>query len=141
MGKSLHNAISFDDDADARWAKLASAVTDPARRRREDPGTPERCPMYTLHQHVSSVDTCREVADGCRRATIGCIECKGRLNDGITALFEPVQLRRRELAGDPGRVRQVLGDGAAVARRVVRETRDAVQDRLGIVRYGNEEQR
>lgn len=141
MGKSLHNAISFDDDAEARWAKLSTAVTDPARRRREDPGTPEHCPMYTLHQHVSSVETCREVADGCRRASIGCIDCKRRLSDGIGALFEPVQLRRRELAANPGRVRQVLGDGAAVARRVVRETRDAVQDRLGIVRYGNEEQR
>jgi tryptophanyl-tRNA synthetase len=138
MGKSLHNALNFADDTEARWAKLAPAVTDPARRTRQDPGTPENCPIYALHQHVSSEAVCRDVASSCRAASIGCIDCKQTLNKGLDELIEPMRLRRAEIASRPDRVREVLADGATRARAVVRETRDVVQDRLGIVRYGSE---
>jgi tryptophanyl-tRNA synthetase len=138
MGKSVHNAINFGDDADARWAKLAPAVTDPARRTRQDPGTPENCPIYSLHQYVSTEATCRDVASGCRGAAIGCVDCKQILHRGIGELIDPMRLRRAEIAARPEHVREVLADGAARARAVVRETRDVVQERVGIVRYGSE---
>ena len=141
MGKSLHNAISIADDKAARWNKLAPASTDPARRRTEDPGTPEHCTMFALHEHVSSPAVRDEVAEGCRSAKLTCVDCKHRLNDELEVLCGPVQLRRRDLAARPGLVREVLGDGAARARKVVRETRDVVQDRLGIVQYGSEVER
>lgn len=137
MGKSMQNAIGVADDADARWEKIAPAPTDPARRTRQDPGTPEHCPIYALHQHVSTAATCGEVASACRTASIGCIDCKQTLNASMSTLLDPIRLLRNDLAARPERVREVLGDGAASARAVVRETRDVVQDNLGIVRFGN----
>lgn len=135
MGKSAGNSLTLTDTADERWARLAPAVTDPARRTRQDPGTPERCGIYAIHQLVSRPERVAEVAAGCRTAGIGCLDCKGMLNESIGATLEPIQIRRRELEAQPDLVRAVLHDGAARARPLVAQTRDAVQDRLGITRY------
>ncbi len=135
MGKSQGNTLAMSDTDDERWAKLAPAVTDPARRTRTDPGTPERCGVYAIHQLVSTPDVVGEVAEGCRTAGISCIDCKMQLHHGIGALLQPIQLRRRELAGRTDLVRDVLADGAKHARKIVTETRDVVQDAVGIVRY------
>jgi tryptophanyl-tRNA synthetase len=135
MGKSDGNTLAFADTDEERWSKLSVAVTDPARRTRSDPGTPERCGIYAMHQHVTPGERVAEVANGCRTASIGCIDCKRVLDASLHALIEPIQVRRRELASRQDLVRSVLHDGAERARAIIRETRDVVQDKVGIVRY------
>jgi tryptophanyl-tRNA synthetase len=135
MGKSEGNAIAIMDEPSVRWQKLAPAVTDPARRTRSDPGVPERCGIYAIHQLVSPRSRVEEVAEGCRTAALGCIDCKQRLDVSIENLVRPIRERRVELAAKPERIREVLHEGAVRARTIVRETRDMVQDKVGIVRY------
>jgi tryptophanyl-tRNA synthetase len=135
MGKSHGNTLAMMDTAEERWEKLAPAVTDPARRTRTDPGTPEHCNIYALHQLVSPAARVAEVAAGCRSAGIGCIDCKRQLNESLETVLAPIQLRRRELARSPDLVRDVLHEGGRRAAATIAETRDVVQDRVGIVRY------
>jgi tryptophanyl-tRNA synthetase len=135
MGKSEGNALPMMETASERWVRLAPAVTDPARRTRHDPGTPERCGIYALHELASAPARVAEVAEGCRTAGIGCVDCKRALNESLEGVLAPIQLRRRELAAQAGLVAEVLHEGAARARVIVSETREVVQDKVGIVRY------
>jgi tryptophanyl-tRNA synthetase len=116
------------------WEKIRPAVTDPARRRRQDPGTPEICNVYGIHELVSPPDVREWAANGCRTAGIGCIDCKKALHGHVVALLEPVQRRRAELAREPGLVEDVLSDGARRARAVIGETVDRAKDRMGLAR-------
>ena len=112
MGKSEGNALLLSDTPEEMWEKIRPAVTDPARKRRQDPGTPEICNVYGLHELVSPPAVREWAAQGCRTAGIGCIECKKALHQHVVALLEPVQRRRAELAREPGLVEDVLSDGA-----------------------------
>ena len=133
MGKSEGNALYLSDGADAMWEKLRPAMTDPARKRRQDPGTPENCNIYTIHEYVSPPETLAWAAEGCRSASIGCVDCKKRLHGHLVDLLGPVQERRRELARDPSLVGDVLSDGTRRAREVIRETVERAKDLVGIV--------
>jgi tryptophanyl-tRNA synthetase len=133
MGKSEGNALLLSDTPQEMWEKLRPAVTDPARKRRQDPGTPELCNVYGIHELVSSKETIAWAADGCRRATIGCIDCKKALHEHLVALLGPVQARRAELARDPDLVRDVLSDGAKRARETISETVARAKDAMGLV--------
>jgi len=133
MGKSEGNALYLSDGADAMWEKLRPAMTDPARKRRQDPGTPENCNIYTIHEYVSPPETLVWAAEGCRAAGIGCVDCKKRLHGHLLELLGPVQERRRELARDPALVGDVLSDGTRRAREAIRETVERAKDLVGIV--------
>jgi tryptophanyl-tRNA synthetase len=106
-------------------------VTDPARVRRTDPGDPSICPVFTLHR-VSTPETERaRLAEGCRSAGIGCIDCKKTLIDSLNGSLAPLRRRRDELAADAGLVERILADGTARARaeaaRVMAVVRRAVR--------------
>jgi tryptophanyl-tRNA synthetase len=132
MGKSEGNSLLLSDGPDEMWEKLRPAVTDPARKRRQDPGTPELCNIYGMHVLVSSKETQEWSAHGCRTAGIGCIECKKRLHGHLVDLLGPVQRRRQELAKDPDLPRDVLADGARRARAVIAETVARAKDLMGV---------
>ena len=134
MSKSLGNTIGLLEDPDAIWQKLRPAKTDPARVTRSDPGDPEKCNVYSLHEYFSPPETVRAVAANCRGAKWGCIECKRVLAEQVAAAFAPMRAHAAGLAADPGRVRQILGDGAAKARAVARETMREVRERMGLLR-------
>ena len=94
MSKSYGNTIQLTDpEADVR-KKLKTMVTDPARVRRTDAGDPDKCPVGDLHKVFSSAETMAKVCDGCRTASIGCIECKGWAADGLMRVLQPIQDRR-----------------------------------------------
>jgi tryptophanyl-tRNA synthetase len=133
MGKSEGNALLLADTADQMWEKLRPAVTDPARKRKQDPGTPEICNIYGIHELVSPKETQEWAAQGCRTAAIGCIECKKRLHGHLVEMMGPVQQRRAELAAQKDLVNDVLSDGARRARAVVSETVARVKDLTGLV--------
>jgi tryptophanyl-tRNA synthetase len=132
MSKSMGNTIGLLEEPDAVWAKLRPAVTDPKRVRRTDPGTPEVCNIYHLHRAFSPPDVVEHVARQCSTAGWGCIECKKVLHEHMMAELGPIQERARELRARPGRIEEILGDGAARCRALARETMDAVKERMGL---------
>jgi len=114
------------------WAKVRTAVTDPQRVRRDDPGRPEVCNVFTLHNFFSDDATRADIDAQCRAGTIGCVDCKRRLSDNIADAFGPFRERAAELHAHPERVREVLDDGAARASAIARETMAEVRDRMGL---------
>jgi tryptophanyl-tRNA synthetase len=134
MSKSLGNTIGLLDTPDEIWQKLRPAKTDPARVTRKDPGTPEVCNLYHLHRYFSPPATVALVADNCRGAGWGCLDCKRVLADNIIATLAPIRERAAELDAHPERVDEILGDGAAAARRIAGETMREVHERMGFLR-------
>ena len=127
MSKSYGNAINLSDGEETIRQKIMTMVTDPARKRRTDPGNPDICPVYDFHRAYSDEATRQEVAAGCRSAGIGCIDCKKRLLGHLEPALAPVQERRRALQGSAGRVREILAAGADKARREARATMTLVR--------------
>ncbi len=132
MSKSMGNTIGLLESPDEIWAKLRPAVTDPARVRITDPGTPEICNIYHLHQVFNPPETVAHVAVQCRTAGWGCIECKRVLFDGMERVLAPIRARAAEIRARPTYVDEVLGDGAARARALARETLREVKARMGL---------
>ena len=133
MSKSLGNTIGILEPPEEVWAKLRPAKTDPARVRRQDPGTPENCNIYALHGFFSPPETVATVAHNCRTAGWGCIECKKVLSDNLNAQLDPIRARAAELSAHPETVVELLGDGAERARRIARETMREVRERMGFL--------
>ena len=133
MSKSMGNTVGLLEPPDAIWEKLRPAVTDPARVRRTDPGTPEVCNIYHLHRAFSPPDVVANVETQCRTAGWGCIECKKVLFEHINKELAPIRARSAEIRARPEIVDQVIGDGAATARRVASETMREVKKRMGLV--------
>jgi tryptophanyl-tRNA synthetase len=132
MSKSLGNTIGLLEEPDSIWEKLRPAVTDPARVRRNDPGTPEVCNIYHLHQAFSDEATVEHVAVQCRGAGWGCIDCKRVLFESIKRELDPIRERAAELRERPELVRGVLEQGAARCRSIAAETMREVKERMGL---------
>jgi tryptophanyl-tRNA synthetase len=122
MSKSYNNAISLTEDDDPIRAKTRVMMTDPARKRRADPGNPDVCPVFDWHNLFSSAETLAWARDGCRTAAIGCIECKAAMADNLIRWIAPVRERRKEYEAQPARVRQILEEGASRARAAAGQT-------------------
>jgi hypothetical protein len=128
MSKSYGNAITLSEsDADIR-AKTKVMVTDPARKRRTDPGNPDVCPVYDWHKLFSTKETLGWAANGCRTAGIGCIECKAKMADHLIEWITPVRERRVEYEKHPARVLEVIDEGSKRARKVAQGTMERVRE-------------
>ena len=128
MSKSYNNAITLSEsDADIR-AKTKVMVTDPARKRRTDPGNPDVCPVYDWHKLFSPPPTLEWAANGCRTAGIGCIECKSAMADNLIKWIEPIRARRIEHEKNPARVLDILNEGSSKARDVAQKTMARVRE-------------
>jgi tryptophanyl-tRNA synthetase len=136
MSKSLGNTIALSETDAAIWDKLRTAATDPARVKRSDPGTPEKCNIYTLHKFFSDEQRLKDVHVGCTTAGIGCIDCKKMLFEGVKADLARIRARGDELRADPARVDAILARGGAEARKVAAETMTRVRARLGLAGAG-----
>ena len=133
MSKSLGNTIGLLDSPEEIWQKLRPAKTDPARVTRKDPGNPEVCNIYHLHKYFSPPETVATVADNCRGAKWGCLDCKRVLADNMIATLAPIRERARQLQAAPDRVDEILAEGALGARRRALETMREVKDRMGFL--------
>ena len=132
MSKSYHNTISLREDAASVEKKLRTMPTDPARVRKTDPGDPEKCPVWKLHQ-VYSNDEIREwVQQGCRSAGIGCLDCKAPVIDAVQAELAPIRERAKEYEQDLGLVRKIINEGNDKARDVARQTLIEVRQAMGL---------
>lgn len=132
MSKSYGNTIGLTDSADELKKKMRPMVTDPARVRRTDPGDPDKCPVGDLHKVFSTPETLAKVYDGCRNATIGCIECKGWCADSILREIEPIAARRSTYEAQPDLVRDILAAGAGKARERADATMQEVRNAIGL---------
>jgi tryptophanyl-tRNA synthetase len=132
MSKSYNNTISLRESPDAVREKLRTMPTDPARVRRTDPGNPDICPVWQLHEVYSDAEVKDWVRSGCTSAGIGCLDCKQPVIDSILAELEPLQARAREFEQNPGRVRTILREGTGAAREVARGTLEEVRRVMGL---------
>ena len=132
MSKSYNNYISLREAADSVEQKIRTMQTDPARVRKTDPGDPQQCPVYGLHQVYSDEATLNWAADGCRSASMGCIDCKGPLIDSVNAEQEIIRQRAQQFDEDPDLVNTIIQEGSEKARSIARETLDDVREVIGI---------
>jgi len=127
MSKSYGNVVLLKDPPEAVREKIRPMVTDPARKRRVDPGNPDICPVFDLHKAFSSRETQEWAAQGCRSAGIGCLDCKGRLLDHLLHRLEEFHARRPEFASRPDTVWDILEEGAKQARAAAAATMEEVR--------------
>jgi len=134
MSKSKGNTIGVLETPEQIWAKLAPAKTDPARVRRTDPGTPEKCTIWSYHLLVTPEAERAEVHTGCTTAGIGCIDCKKKLHRNLMAVLDPIRNRYADLAGRKQHVRDRLEANAEHCRKVAGDTILEVKGRMGLNR-------
>jgi tryptophanyl-tRNA synthetase len=132
MSKSLGNTIEMLAEPEEVWGRVRTAVTDPQRVRRDDPGRPEVCNVFSLHKEVTDGELIDDIDAQCRAGTRGCVDCKRMLADSLSEMFAPARERAAELREDPDRVRAVLQTGAQEARAVARETLADVRNHMGL---------
>ncbi len=128
MSKSYGNAITLSESDDDIRKKTKVMVTDPARKRRTDPGNPDVCPVYDWHKLFSPQETLDWAAHGCRTAGIGCIECKSKMADHLIQWIAPVRERRLEYEKHPARVLEIIDAGSKTARIEAQSTMSRVRE-------------
>ncbi len=131
MSKSYNNAIYLSDSPQEVEQKIRTMATDPARVKRTDRGTPELSPVFQLHKVFSSREELDEVAEGCRTAGIGCIDCKKVLIKNVFKVLEPVWTKRGQLLNNPSFLKEIVDRGNGKARQVAQETMALVRDTMG----------
>ena len=132
MSKSYENMISLRDDPEVITQKIKKMPTDPARIKLSDPGDPNKCPVWQMHQIYSTQDTLDWVVEGCTKAKIGCIECKGPVIDSVISELGPIQERIAKYQSNPNLIQEIIFDGSERARSVAKNTLEEVRDAMGI---------
>jgi tryptophanyl-tRNA synthetase len=132
MSKQLDNDIEIALSPRETMERVMMAVTDPARRYRNDPGHPEICNIYSLHHYFNPLQL-DDIAMQCRSAKIGCVDCKTLLAQEINSSLEPFRERRATLATKPRYIADVLADGAQRAQIIARETLREVKQKMGLI--------
>ncbi|MDP1718290.1 MAG: tryptophan--tRNA ligase [Burkholderiales bacterium] len=132
MSKSYNNTISLRENADSVAKKIKTMPTDPARVKRNDPGDPEKCPVWQLHRVYSDDQRKDWVQQGCRSAGIGCLECKQPVIDAVLEEQKPMRERAVKYLHDPSLVRSIIADGCERARKLAQETLRDVREVMGL---------
>lgn len=132
MSKSYGNAIGMREDPAAVTKKIRTMPTDPARVRRDDPGDPEKCPVWALHKIYSNAETRDWVVKGCTTAGIGCLDCKQPLIDAILKEQQPIRERAQRYLDQPALLRDIVDAGCDKARAAARETMREVREAMGL---------
>jgi tryptophanyl-tRNA synthetase len=127
MSKSYGNAIELGESAESTTKKIMGMVTDPARKRRQDPGNPDVCGIFYLHKIYSDPETVRWVDENCRTAGIGCVECKRKLLEKLAPDQERLRERREAILAKPGELEEIVRLGTRKAREVAARTMDEVR--------------
>lgn len=132
MSKSYGNTINLREDPDKVVSKLKTMTTDPARMRRLDPGDPDKCPVFKLHEIYSDDDTRQWIREGCTSAGIGCLDCKKPLIDAVLEEQKPMRERARQYEENPDLVKSIVAEGCEEARVIARATIEEVRQAIGL---------
>jgi tryptophanyl-tRNA synthetase len=132
MSKSMNNSIGLLESPEVIWEKLRTAATCEHRQRRSDPGHPEHCNIFTMHQAFSKPDQISFVDHNCRTAGIGCIECKEIVFKNMMEEIGPIQSRVKEINENPQYILEVLKSGAMRCKSIVENVMDEVRSKIGV---------
>ncbi|MEO8143702.1 MAG: tryptophan--tRNA ligase, partial [Betaproteobacteria bacterium] len=132
MSKSYGNAIGLREEPESVAKKIKTMPTDPARVKRTDPGTPEKCPVWSMHLVYSDEQRQKWVRKGCTTAGIGCLECKQPVIDAVLAELAPIRERAQAYLDDPTLVKNILADGCDKARALAVDTMRDVREAMGL---------
>ena len=132
MSKSYHNTIALRDAEDEVVKKLKTMPTDPARIRRTDPGDPRKCPVWGFHEVYTEENIKQQLADGCRTASIGCLDCKQYVVDAVLEELKPIQQRVKEYLNDLSGVDSIINEGCEAARDEAQDTIEEVRKVMGL---------
>lgn len=132
MSKSLGNTVGILAEPEEVWNRVRTAVTDPQRVRKDDPGRPEVCNVYALHEFFTPSGDLPDIAEQCRAATRGCVDCKRILAENIATEFAPFRERAAHYRKNPQEVLDILARGAEVASAIARESMAEVRRRMGM---------
>jgi tryptophanyl-tRNA synthetase len=130
MSKSYGNAIYLSDTSAEITAKIKPMVTDPARKRRSDPGNPDVCPVFDLHRIFTPDGPRAGVAQGCRTAGIGCLDCKAVLLEHMLPPLAEIRERRQRFVDKPAEIVEILREGSKRARAHAIDTMNQVRDAI-----------
>jgi tryptophanyl-tRNA synthetase len=130
MSKSLNNHIELASTPEETTARVMEMVTDPARMKRTDPGNPDICNVFSMHKIFSPQEEVDMIDVECRRAGIGCVDCKKRFAANLNKHLEPFRAKRAELASKPDYVTDVLIDGGKRARLIAQKTMEEVREAI-----------
>ncbi len=133
MSKSYNNTIALRDPPKEVQEKLRTMPTDPARVRRTDPGEPDKCPVWQMHQVYSSEGTKTWVQEGCRSASIGCLDCKEPIIEAVLKELTPIQEIVRNYQESPEAVRAIIAEGCEEARSEAHDTLEEVRQAMGLL--------
>ncbi len=131
MSKSLGNTISLSDSPEEIWQSVRKAVTDTKKIRKNDPGHPEVCTIFT-YQKVFNQNNTEEIEKNCKSGALGCVDCKKMCAEKISTYFEDFRNKRSELNKNPELIKDILNDGENKARIVAKETMEKVRDAMKI---------
>ncbi|MCW3481157.1 tryptophan--tRNA ligase [Neisseriaceae bacterium JH1-16] len=132
MSKSYGNTITLREAPESVTKKVRAMPTDPARVRRTDAGDPAKCPVWQLHQVYTDEPTREWVQAGCKSASIGCLECKQPVIDGVLREQQPMFERAQQYLDNPNLVREIVADGCSRARAHASETMREVRNAMGL---------
>jgi len=131
MSKSYDNYIGITYEKEKVWKKIAPAVTDPARVKKSDPGNPDICNIYKLHTLFSQQDDLDWAQNGCKKAEIGCVECKKKLFENMELLLEPIRENYKKWMAKPDDLHDILAQGAKKASAIANKTLQEVYELVG----------
>ena len=138
MGKSLDNHIEIASTPEETQKRVMTMVTDPARIKRTDPGNPDVCNVFSMHKIFSSPDEVSNIHVECRRAGIGCVDCKKLYAKNLNENLAPFRAKRAEFAARPDEVTEILYDGATRAKKIARQTMAEVRAAIGLPAHRDE---
>ena len=132
MSKSYENAIFLADSPDEISSKVSRMITDPQRARRSDPGNPDVCNVFDFHRIYTETAVVNEINEQCRKAAIGCVECKQKMAQGLTKALEPIREKRAYFEERPKLVEEIMVAGSDKARQTARQTMEDVRAAIKI---------
>ncbi len=132
MSKSYKNAIFLTDDDKTIMSKTGQMITDPQRARKDDPGNPDVCNVFTFHNIYSDEATVNQIAKDCRSAAIGCVDCKRKMAANLISALSPIREKRYELESDIDKVRDIIEKGNKRAKSIAEKTMEEVKEAIGI---------
>lgn len=134
MSKSMNNYISLMETEQSLWEKLRGAYTDPQRLKKSDPGNPDICNIYDWHKYFSTKEERDNINTECRKAGIGCVECKKIVMKNILNELNPIQEKKKELDTNPDMVYSVLEDGQKKCKQIASAKMECIKKSMGLIR-------
>ncbi|MCX5749999.1 MAG: tryptophan--tRNA ligase [Candidatus Saganbacteria bacterium] len=131
MSKSYGNTIAISDPPETIRRKVSTMITDPARIKKDDPGHPEVCAVFSYHK-IYSLPDAASIASSCKKGSIGCVECKKALAEKIISSLSQIHKKRKELESDPKKIDAILEKGRLKASKVAKATLDEAKHAMGL---------